>query len=77
MWKDKFDEPVTEEDEIVIKWQTNRFGTFYNALCSAIAHADQNNREKLARSFPLEVRAITRYQNEEGYGQTFRDRGLL
>jgi len=42
-------------------------GSFFNNLFQAIFKADRGNLERMRLSFPEEVQAVIRYQNEDGY----------
>jgi len=58
---------LTEEEEIMVKWRTGQFGSFYKALMDAIFKADPTNRAQLVKAFPAHVSAVERYGNEPGW----------
>lgn len=48
----------TPGEKSVIKWQFHLHGDFKTALWDAIKRADENNLDRLAMGFPLEVEAF-------------------
>jgi len=46
------------EAKAIVKWQWGLYGDFYTALFSAIKRADDENIERLALGFPIEIRGF-------------------
>ena len=63
-------------ERIILQWQWKLYGGFYTALLAAIAIADEENLERLARGFNDEVVAVRAWQTT-WIGKSLRDRGLL
>ncbi len=51
------------------EWRRGLASGFTTKLFEVIAHADSQNRRRLAKGFPREVRVYERYHGEEGYWQ--------
>jgi len=58
---------LNEGEKRLFEFMNNMSGSFYNHLFQAMFKADRTNLSKLELSFPEEVKAVKRYQNENGY----------
>lgn len=67
---------LSSTEEIILKWQHNFYGGFFEMLMTVIAHADNDNAERLERGFPEEVRAIRLFRTT-WIAENLRERGLL
>lgn len=67
---------LSSTEEIILKWQHNFYGGFYEMLMNCIAHADVDNAARLALGFPNEVRAINLFRTT-WIAENLRERGLL
>lgn len=53
---------LNEGEKSLIKWQCQTQGSFYNALWTAISHADLANLSRLRKGYPEEVQAHHDFQ---------------
>lgn len=67
---------LSPTEEVILKWQHNFYGGFFKLLLDAIAHADEENQNRLALGFPEEVRAIRLFRTT-WIAENLRERGLL
>ena len=60
---------LTAEESFVVNWQFRRFDLqdFASAFLKAALAADDENLDRLALGFPVEVIAIRRYWHEVGW----------
>ena len=55
------------EEAAVYRWQYRLQGGFLNALWAAIAAADEENLDRLAKGFPIQVQGYRWYTTELGW----------
>ena len=67
---------LSPTEEIIIKWQHDYYGGFMKLLFDAIAHADDENLNRIARGFPEEVKAVRLYRTT-WIAENLRERSLL
>lgn len=60
---------LTRAELALVRWQFNNQSGFEAALWTAIHRADSSNLELLARGYPEEVEAYTKYMSVSGYWQ--------
>jgi len=58
---------ITKGERKLWEFENNMSGGFYSLLFQAIAKADIINKNQLMKSYPEEVEAMARFQNEKGY----------
>ncbi len=58
---------LNEGERHLYEFQNGMSGSFFDNLFHAIFKADMTNVAKLALGFPEEVKAVKRFQNEDGY----------
>lgn len=61
-------------EEIAIKWQYTRFGSFYTSLMKTISLADQENLERLRYAFPYHVKSFDCFSKQEGWWQAVQEK---
>lgn len=61
------DEKFSEDEIIIIKWQYGYFGSFYKKIIEAYRCADAGNKAAIEKGFPELVRAMERFDKEEGF----------
>lgn len=49
---------LPQQQAFVVRWQLGALGDFSTLLANIIARADEHNREKLRKGFPMETYAI-------------------
>lgn len=65
-----------ESDKWVVRWQFGLLDSdFEKPLAKAIVAADEDNQERLALGFPVEVTGIRRWRSGD-LGQRLRNAGL-
>jgi hypothetical protein len=67
-------EKITKEELEFCYYKRGNAGGFKTMLIEAIFAADDNNRQKLAQSFPELVEVVERYNIERGYWDDLQDR---
>ena len=65
----------TPAEKLVIKWQFHLYGDFYTALWEVIKRADEENLERLACGFPLQIIGFKQWAFGD-LGQRLRAAGL-
>jgi len=66
---------LTSAERFICEWQFGFLGEFRQALMTAIARADEGNRNLLSKGFPLEVGAFLDWQRGS-MGQFLRSKGI-
>lgn len=67
---------LTQEEQAVFEWQYGMCGDFKRALWKAICQADDENKGRLARAFPVEVKGYLRYAYESGWWQRVEEKAI-
>lgn len=65
---------MTEGERHLVEFMNDMSGSFFTHLFQAIFKADRANLERMRLSFPEEVQAVIRYQNEDGYWDKLQER---
>lgn len=58
---------LTNEESFILKWQYKLLGDYGTAFMSAAIKADDENLDRLAKGFPIEIGALRRYWHEKGW----------
>lgn len=58
---------MTDEEDFVLQWQYRYCGGFNRQLAELICKADLTNRERIRKGFPMEVSAMEKYLELEGW----------
>lgn len=64
----------TQEETFILKWQLDCLGGFGKAFASAAIVADEDNLDRLAKGFPIEIGAIRRFWSEVGWWESLEHR---
>lgn len=65
---------MTEGECHLFEFMNDMSGSFFTYLFQAIFKADRANLERMRLSFPEEVQAVIRYQNEDSYWGKLQER---